>query len=261
MCCQSHRIADELSVAKFCMSSSSYISYCLLLGMAWCHAFADQGKEGKALYMEVLGHSEWKDITITVHSTTEPKAFQVPARKSWFQCKILYLGDANVPVTAFVTKKGNVWLGPEGPELNFYIETEKGVLRGCEQGLGEILWADSLITRSRDTKNSLDELIAQFERKPDGDALHDAGIICRRENDKIRYTHFREPLDWSHRLPISSGRLTGASIAKIEVTGNTVRVELENKDPEINYAVSVWINLKSKGIIKAVEKGKQVYPK
>lgn len=251
-------------MAKVRIIFVSSIHCCLLLGVTCYHALADPGKDKKPLFMEVLGHSEWKGITIDLHSTMQPGVIHVPAKKSWFRCKILYLGGASVPVTAFVTKKGNLWVGPEGAGINFYIETEKGVLRGFQQGLGEILWCESLVTMPRDPKISIDQLIAQFERHPDGDAIHDAGIICRRETEKIRYTFFSEALDWDHRLRLpnqSAGLLLGAGIVGIQVIGNTLRLELENKNPELNYAVSVWVDINSKKVLKAVEKGKQVYPK
>lgn len=259
-----HCAPTEPSVAKVQMSSFSYISYYLLFGMAWCLALADLGKEAKASSMEVLGHSEWKDVTVAVHSTTEPKVFQVPARKSWFRCKLPYLGGASVPVTAFVTKNGNAWIGPEGAGTNFYIETEKGVLRGYYDGSGRLLWCESLVTMPSDSGISIDKVIAQFERKPDGDALFNAGILCRQETEKIRYTFFAEALDWGHRLRIANqpaGLVLGAGIVRAQVTGGMLRLELENKGHGLDYAASVWIDINSKKVVKAMEKGQQVYPK
>lgn len=223
------------------------------------------------LPFKITGHSEWKPMTIDLHSTSQAGLIQIGGRKAVFEgvtagmMATVTVFSLKIPMTAFVSPRGHVWVGPE---KHFYVETAKGVIGGVYRD-GRVFWYDSLVARKKDLKISIEKCIELFEREIDGNTLIIFNGACPlnaeghpTECAGIRGIDLSPPLDFDIVREVPPGPAPKPSdirLVGVQVTENIVRMGL--KAMRGQYTAAVWIDIASKKVLKAEENGRQVYPK
>lgn len=224
----------------------------------------EMARQLQATPTEKKPKSNWEAATIELHSasggslvsrlfsSSRQKPVRVNAKKScYYGPHIRWVIE--VPVSVFVTEKGATWVGPQ---QDFYVETESGVVGGKKWG-DAVLWCESLLGKRANENSDLDTLLARFDKEVDGNALMTAynGGYPRGESYLKRLTDFRWVLlNIYGQMPDSGGDISG-----VQVEGNTVRLDLKGCTAE--SSATVWIDITTKKLLKAVEDGKQVFPK
>ncbi|MCX6897187.1 MAG: hypothetical protein NT105_00675 [Verrucomicrobia bacterium] len=203
---------------------------------------------------------DWEKTTVELHSTKSAGTKRVAAKQCSYKIRFALgrpdIGNESLPITVFVTDSGETWAGPE---QDFYIETDSGIVGGTvDSGL---LWCDSLVTRRAGEKDSLDILTTRFDKQVGGYDLGNArrGWVMDGDgySDSImrgRYTFFRDSLgrDFDDKVVESDGRAYRA----VQVTGNTLRLEMRGRGGACVGSVSV--SIKSREVLNCSVDRKQV---
>lgn len=286
-----------------------FAALAFLLGLAAADTAAQAEKEvGVTVWkarehtpfpFSIIGHSEWKPVTIEIHSTLQAGPVRVEGKISSWTLKIswpAYLDhrgfkDTNTTaVLGFTAPRGDIWVGSE---KEFYVESLAGVLGG-EYRSGRLYWFESMVVRKGQDKTTLDDCLKLFEREIDGNTLElfnsDMGVAPDGELTPCRLsrvTELRPPLDpeilgnlaLPPNTPTADIHVTG-----VQVTGNTLRLDLKSrrdvlfrlneavlnpsrlpslpaKEWKGQYVASVWIDIPSKEVIKAEENGRYTWPR
>ncbi|MCX6897806.1 MAG: hypothetical protein NT105_03825 [Verrucomicrobia bacterium] len=246
----------------------------------------------------ITGHSEWKPVTIKIHSTMQAAVVRVEGKKSLWGLEVAWpLAVKGIfapstpkdPVVGFITPRGNIWVGRE---KHFYIESSAGVV-GADYKNG-IVWFESMVARKGQDKTTLDDCLKLFEREIDGDTLALFGSDIEMAADGTRtlcpLTHFtglippldpeilREPMPLEPTSPPGDVHLNG-----IQVTGNTLRLDLKSRRDGLfqlneavlnpnklqnfspkgwrgQYVASVWIDIPTRKVINAKENARSTWP-
>ena len=212
--------------------------------------------------MKKFQKAEWQDTTVNVHSSgggswfgwlsssrqKEPR--RVAAKQSCYLAP--HTGIAvEIPVVIFITDSDATWLGPA---QDFYVETDSGIVGGKAWG-DAILWCRSLTDKRPDNKPNFAGIMTRFEMEVDGNILDTAyNGGAQHEPYLKRLTNLRDVFAKTNRMLAS--RPSDPKIETAEVHGNTVRLEMKEDD-----SVAVWIDIKTKKLLKAELNGKQVFPK
>jgi len=193
------------------------------------------------------------------------------------QCKVTgqYFGPnefAIAPFTVFVTDGGEVWAGPE---QSYYLETASGVI-GIRTRSRAIEWCESLVSKQKD-KTALEEILRHVESTMTAQEIR-SGVKAGtdRNNSRDRFTGL-DMLQSIYFCPnavdnlhVAFSTITGlhtVNVAAIRVEGGELHMELrDGKYPGVNiplgrYSATVWIDIKTRKVTKAIENGKQVFPK
>jgi len=219
-------------------------------------------------------HSGWEPVTIELHSTSRGKPVRVAAKKSEYYAASspsFALMPSLEHVTAFVTDRGNIWLGPA---LAFYIETEKGVVGAFRKRDDLIMWCESIFKRKPNEKPDLEAVIRRFENEVDGRTLriaaghydmHPLTGLSPADQDASakRVTDFIYGLG-EFFLSGNSMPIATSSFPSVQVEGKTVRLGLKGRrrlGSGGNGSATVWIDIESKKVLKTEWDGKQVWPK
>lgn len=223
--------------------------------------------------------SEWKLVTIDLLSTVSQSPARVHGKKATYRApraRWLSEKDFGPVVTVFVTDRGQPWAGPES---EFYIETDYGVVGGWIFA-GNLIWCRSLITKLPGTKTDLDRLADHFQKQVSESDLCDAVDGGRGERTRASNT---TALEWTFPDDFF-GALTSERLQKTiraaHVAGSTLRLELKtafsgSRNPfRGNYnegqsspklttdsKATVWVDIKSRELLKVVVDNKQVFPR
>jgi len=222
--------------------------------------YAERAREIESMPTQKKQKSPWEPLTVDLYSTSGQKPVRIHAQESCYLTVAFRFRPGDCPVTAFVSPTGNVWVGP--PQ-DFYIETERGIIGGKEQHSSEILWCKSMIQKHTKEKSNLDSVIRRFENEVDGRSL---GIASGFYEDphtgkdlpgtpEARSKRETDLLDVLGDFYGARGN-RGGRIAGIEVKDDTVRLDLKGAG-----SATVWIDINSKKLLKAIKNGKQVWPK
>lgn len=196
--------------------------------------------------------SEWKDVTVQLHLTgvttlSGGRSEQVRAKKANYS--VLWPGDLYervfVPVTVFVTSRGEIWAGLEE---NVYIETELGVI-GASLDLNDISWSESAIRKRTDGRCDIAEALDRFMQE-----VSESDLQAIRKRSPSRTTDLTP-------LTVSFGAMANNGCEKISsasVTNGILRADFKSVWRD---EASAWIDIKTKKVVKAVFNGKQVFPK
>lgn len=246
----------------------------------------------------ISGHSEWKPVTIDLLSTMQAGSVRVEGKKSFWDLKIslpagsekLFPSDSyKMPVVGFIAPSGGIWVGPE---KKFYIESLASVV-GAEHHEFGIAWFESLVVGKGHAKTTLDDCLKLFEREIDATALDlcSGGIAVTAEGSpvtpagklvkcaRIHFTSWCPPLDRETLGSCPGTTLGDVELIGVQVTGNTLRLNLKSKHPHFlrvksppsksgtesytwtktHYEASVWIDIPSKKLIKAEQNGRSRY--
>jgi hypothetical protein len=110
----------------------------------------------------------WEPVTVELHSASRGKPVRVAAKKSSYVVVAMRFLPCEHAVTAFVSDRGNIWVGPEQV---CYIETESTIMGATTPALSTILWTDSMIKRHPKEKPDLDTVIRRFDKEVEGKKL------------------------------------------------------------------------------------------
>ncbi|MCX6900520.1 MAG: hypothetical protein NT105_17715 [Verrucomicrobia bacterium] len=225
-----------------------------------------KAKERTDFPHSVNGHSEWKPVTIELHSTMQSGTVRVEGKKSLWELKTSFPPGlvkgvpwhiSRIPVVGFIAPGGGIWVGPE---KDFYIESSAGVVGA--QYRGGICWFESLVYKRSQAKTTLDDCLKLFERQIDGttldlfsgeQAVTPEGIPTRCARTHI--TSLSPHLDseillnmpWAPDAPPGDVHLTG-----VQVTGNTLRLDLRSRRDGlfiVKGAMQTKESLSSTGIV------------
>lgn len=176
-------------------------------------------------------------------------------------------------VIAFVDPaSGHVWIGPVHnfhPFNHLYIVTKDGIVGLRLTMDGVIVWRESLADVRSSEKLSLEEVIARFGPEIDF-ARCESGYGSPGEADKVAMR------EWSRRhgtdlrdhvfkpnffLKHRSGgqQLGDTKIVGVTIEGDEVRLDLKNEAAKCTG--SVWIDISSRKVTKAVDGDVQTCPK
>lgn len=212
-----------------------------------------------------LQKTTWEDTAIDVPLARPPSFFgrffasgpqksaRVAAKKSSYLVPY-HVTVAEIAVCVFVTDQGAIWLGPT---QDFYIETGIGVVGGRKLGHG-MLWTESMVNKRANEKSDVHSVITRFEKEVAGNSLvvaYNGGPGAPSEVLLKRLTN----LAGVFRDIYAPSTDEGADIASVQAEGNTARLDLKGYSGESSG--TVWIDIKSKRLLKAEENGKQVFPK
>jgi hypothetical protein len=161
-------------------------------------------------------------------------------------------------ITAFVVSESrHVWIGP-GREV--YVDTSSGII-GLSNACGAIYWMESMIDPERDGKVTLDEAISEFHETVTMPKLFLAkGHGSSNEWDRRHITHLEEAFNrgFFFLAVNQSQQITNVQITGVDVSGDTLRLDLDN--PRVKRKGSVWLDLTTRKVTKAVDGSEQTFP-
>jgi hypothetical protein len=132
---------------------------------------------------------------------------------------------------------------------------------GLRFNFGTIRWMESMIDPERDGKLPLDEVISEFHETvtmPKLDLANDHP--SSNEWDRRHITLLKDVFYRGFFSPAvnQSHHYTGGKITGVDVSGNTLRLDLEN--PRVKRKGSVWLDLTTRKVTKAVDGNEQTFP-
>jgi hypothetical protein len=206
--------------------------------------------------------SDWSDIKVTLYRSTGEKV-QLDAKAGLFDIKMgsrVVLPDALL--VAFVdVQNSKVWIGlADGGQTkvkDFYVETDLGIV-GVMGGIfvGTIIWQDNSIMQATPAIK-LNDLIEQFDRQINMQSAAARAASELRMKTRMNFRpYFR---DWFFYQEVGASMSGSTLIQNVEVHGGRMRLDFTSE--ALHIPGSVWIDLNTWKLVKAVEYGKQVYPK
>jgi hypothetical protein len=192
-----------------------------------------------------------------VHSAARQQVGHFITKKASYRTQVNLLKDwcINVSVTAFVSDQGGIWAGPE---QEFYVETQSGIVGGTLRH-GILLWCESLVSKRANERCDINSVVARFEKEVDGPSLataYNGGENRTAETLLKRLTDLREFLTYKFfRDAVNAGGVFQSSL----ITGDDLQLNLKSNDGL--STASLWLNLKTRKVVKSVVDGKQVFPK
>lgn len=218
---------------------------------------------------------DWEDVSIEVLSTRTNHLLQVRGKESRYS-GLSVLRDSNgapklhtnmsvsITVTAFVTGSGKMWAGPK---RDFYIETDSGIVGGSGWGAC-VYWCESMVGNRADEKLDTDAVVRIFDSEARAIGLYDAmnpvGGFMEKKYDPTGFQKLLKASKqvtnlWPFLEEVFDSMLGGYKIRGRAITGNAVQLDFTNENRQAT--AFVWIDIKSKEVVRAVENGKQVFPK
>jgi hypothetical protein len=151
-----------------------------------------------------------------------------------------------------MSESGAVWAGPE---QDIYIEVGSNIL-GITENLGFLAWQESFLSKQK-KQLALENLVSFFENN-----------VTEREMAKAESkvpkagTSLRKALkpEFFYEEP-NTPALTYAKLGIVTIRPHGNELFLELKSPGGHFTASVCIDVVTKNVLKAVQDGKQVYPK
>jgi hypothetical protein len=143
---------------------------------------------------------------------------------------------------------GHAWIGPE---MDLYLETPSGIL-GLSQKLGaDFEWYPSAIGNAN-PDGTADNLLNSYDQQKKYIELIDPRAVG--------FTDLRDILNirFFNRFP---GAMVDAraKINDCRMVDGTLELNIES--PTGAFHARIWIDIKTKQVVKAIEDGKRVYPK
>ena len=219
-------------------------------------------KEEKITDMNILKSPtrDWTDQEVELLWAQGGKSSKVSAKKLVFE-------DAEVkpfpsPVIAFVSPDGKAnWIGPE---QDFYLQDD-GKVCGVNLALYDtsISWCDCLRFKGLPTKiPDTTQLIATLDGNVELAALRKASIPAKYQaSGRVVKTDIRDCFAdiWFFSGSGMSAQPAIATIASAEVQDSTIQFEIENV--LAGRIGTVWIDMETRDITKAMENGEQTFPR
>ena len=157
-------------------------------------------------------HTKWETKKVQVHRMDKVPSMQAVAQTSTFEAP--YGGDYRV-LAIVVPKSRHVWVGPD---QDFLIDTDAGVIGGRMTSSGNLWWCESMVEVDSPERLNLQQVIDRFEQKA---TFVDLGIAINNiggnpQDLPKRVTSLRSVLDASFFLADPKG---GANIGRGEDCG------------------------------------------
>ncbi len=204
----------------------------------------------------------WETTTVDLLSTRSAGVRRVTARQCSYHIRLdpgrPDFGNESVLLTVFVTDSGQTWAGPE---QDFYIETDSGVVGGNVSKW--LLWCDSLLARRAGEKDAVDTLPARVDRQIGGYDLSNAQTGSIMDDDiysdsilRERYSFYRDFLGqgFFETFVEPDGRAYRAA----QVIGNTLRLDIRGRGGL--STASVFVEIKSRRVHHCTVDGRKVFP-
>jgi hypothetical protein len=239
------------------------LSVCLIgaVLVAPLQAQSPIGPQATDVRDELVKAPEWKSKSIKVYRDGNPVAVDAAAKEADYEFRTLpgsFADSFHFPVTAFVASESqHVWVGPI---REVYVDTGSGVI-GLSNASGAIYWMESMIDPERDGKVSLDEVISEFHESVSMAKLFLAkGHPSSNEWARRHITHLREFFNrgFFFLAVDQPQQITNVQITGVDVSGDTLRLDLEN--PRVKRKGSVWLDLTTRKVTKAVDGSEQTFP-
>jgi hypothetical protein len=190
----------------------------------------------------------WATQTNILLGLTSP-APTLKVKRATYTVQINSNYSESVTVTAFTNpQSGRIWLGPT---MDFYVDAQSNIFGGMLSP-GAVLWRDSLISSPGQT--NIDAAINYFEKNIDGSKL--ISSLGHKPDTDLRKV---VPQGFFSKRGPTDSEFIKPDVIAAEVIKNELRLDLEN--PFSHQKVSVWIDISSRKPVKAVEAGKQIFPK
>ncbi|EEF59749.1 hypothetical protein [Pedosphaera parvula] len=249
--------------------------YLLLLGCFLQSAtiFAAESAD-IAIKLKNLKHTSWENSTnkLLTGETRSPifanefltaaarTPVQVNSKKTTYEYEVGQYGTSSYSIVTFISDKThNIWIGPK---QDFYVDLDSGILGGKLSPGGFIIWCESMVLKQNLKTTNLTEVIQKFEEDTDINAIDRA--LQGGQNDEVRLRHLtnlrRVFNTWAFTDgPFSSTTSPSARLVSSELVDGQVKLQLEN--PASQFVGEAWIDPVTKKVTKAVESGKQVFPR
>ena len=201
---------------------------------------------GQAMTLKVTTNTTWTARTNALYSlagtvrmlNTKEGActFQTASGQTFDIPAVVLVNDATKTVWA-------------GRKAEYYIETDSGIV-GIRLDGGVLQWDSGLITKLKPGE-TLEDVIHRFETEVDHLQLGNP------PTQWIEIKRVINPLFFTD--PPGSSRPGDATIKKFAINKGELQLDLES--PTGIYKASIWIDIKTRNIVKAIENGQQVFPK
>lgn len=189
--------------------------------------------------------SEWTLQTNAIMGISIPPP-ELELKKAVYNAQYLPTNSLDITVVALRNPhSGNIYVGPE---MSFYIETDSQIVGGCIRP-GIVIWCDGLVFKQKD----LPSAISVFDKEVDGSTL---ARSCPGHDSDLRKVLRRR---FFTRRGDTDSESIQATIKSVVTKNGKVQIDLEN--PVTHSTASVWIDTKTWKPTKAIEDGKQVFPK
>ncbi|HEY5232827.1 MAG TPA: HEAT repeat domain-containing protein [Verrucomicrobiae bacterium] len=146
----------------------------------------------------------------------------------------------NVDFIAFkAPQSGKIWIGWD---MDFYVETDSTIIGGMLPPWGEVYWHEDL---AEPAEENLDAAIQQFEQRVNASKI---------KGESRQQTDIRNPAKPAFFSMPGTGQEVMPKFLGVQVNGATMELDLEN--PETGGIGNFWIDVKTRKILKMIEKDK-----
>jgi hypothetical protein len=247
-------------IAKLAIVLAAFtVGNCLLVNMI--QAQPPNPHQESNMHNELVKAPKWESKSIKVYRDGNPVSVDAAAKEADYEFRTLpgsFADSFHFPVTAFVASESqHVWVGPT---REVYIDTRSGVI-GLSNTSGTIRWMESMIDPERDGKVTLDEVISEFHESVSMAKLFLAkGHPSSNEWARRHITLLEEAFNrgFFFLAVDQPQQITNVKITGVEVSDNTLRLDLEN--PRVKRKGSVWLDLTTRKVTKAVDGSEQTFP-
>jgi len=210
----------------------------------------------KTLKIQKTLKTPWTDFKVSL-LRADGQVAQLDAKKAVYTIHITKIPNGkphqgfDVPVTAFIDPAtSNVWIGQVNPgnvdtneipavvHTNFYFEAGAGIFAGDSVMFDGMFDCDESLIKNTYPGEDLNGVIQRFEKIEATPFNHVHWEI--RLNNYFQKGFFRKD-DWKVDIQIQREKVTRG------------KLQLDFKSPEFGTTASVWLDLKTLKVVKAVE--------
>jgi hypothetical protein len=210
--------------------------------------------EGKSLPKKIKG--KWTETPITLYRANGSKE-NLSAKKAIYEVQTSTNHVYETAVVAFVdSQTGTPWIGMvdgggDGEILDFFIETDSGIVGVTKFAPSCLLWRETLIAKTTPGQ-TVDAVIDRFEREIDGWWLVGWGMADSPDESRERTEIQSRFQDWFFSPGVGSSQPATLTPVSIEMSRGTLRLEF--KSPALGTTGTVWINPNTRKVVKASER-------
>jgi hypothetical protein len=217
--------------------------------------------EGVKIQSTISAHTKWKEkkkkaVVYLPNKTTA----EVTMKQARFTVQVGDVREDHYTICAFKLGDTNrVWIGVT---QDFYLATDSGVVGGrlSDAVDGTLFWSESLTLPGLTGRESFEEIIKHFESVVDVNLLEDAFRGYRkpetdRQTTDLKYLrpHFFIP-------PLGFGGQMGYTILLDHLEFDRDHIQLTMRNKTMKRSGEIWIEIKSRKVIKAMENDEQTFP-
>jgi len=222
-------------------------------------ARADATLTNRVGKLKDANHTAWVQVTNSIANTSSRFPTKWAGKKATYQYAAGPSGTSTMPVTVFVSPHlQKPWIGPE---QDFYVELDSGVIGG-RLAAGMVIWCESLVSMPNTGSTNVSEIIRQFENNIDTLALMEAGDggvseAVRRSRITVLLRIFSDGAFANGRGSSQASEVS--RIAAVEMDGGDLKLTIENSPSKFEGVA--WINPQTRKVTKATEGSKPIFPR